>query len=115
MARRDYRAEEARRNERAREAGFSSRAQERRIRNVSQNWSNEHAEKAISTFTPGESSEYTRAYYDAFVSGGSGFHTLQGHRGGPRKSNQALYHFFVEVTDYMTREEFVMKYGEPQG
>jgi hypothetical protein len=104
---RDYRAEEARRNERARAAGFTSRAQERSIRDRSQTWSNRHAERAISTYESGASAAWTRAYYDAFVNPETSFSSLT----GGKRSTPEIRHFFVDVEEYMTPEEFDMKYG----
>lgn len=108
---RDYRAEEARRNERARAAGFTSRAQERTIREKSQAWSNRHAVRSISTYSPNASAAWTHAYYDAFVNPETSFSSLT----GSRRSTPEIYHFLVEVEEYMTPEEYEMKYGPLDG
>lgn len=123
---RDYKAEYARRNERAKAKGFTSASQEKRVKRASKTGRYHPAmavaarnpefygfvPKTVATIYAPENAaklgisveEYTRAYYEAFLSGPQKY-ALNRKHGSP-----AMKRWFVDITGYMSEKDYDAKY-----
>lgn len=92
-------------------AGFKSLRAYKRAVDDSEDWSAAHARHSIAEYNPDEyepdipAAVYTKAYSDAFVYGPERYANVR-HSGG----SDALFHFLVEVTGYLSAKEYDDKY-----
>lgn len=92
-------------------AGFTSERKYRSAKDASIDWSALHAGTHIAEYDPDNApgwtkAAYTKAYYDAFVSGPERYKAVR--RSG---GSAALYHYFVVVTEYYSPDEYETRYG----
>ena len=93
-------------------AGFSSERQYRNAKSDSADWSALHAGTHIAEYDTDNAlegvgkAEYTKAYYDAFVSGPGRYKAVR--RSG---GSDELYRYFVTVTGHYAPDEYESRYG----
>lgn len=94
-------------------AGFSSERQYRNAKDKAEDWSALHAGTGIARYDYEANAvegitmaAYTKAYMDAFVSGPQRYKAVR--RSG---GSDALYHYFVTVTEHYSPDEYESRYG----